>query len=101
MNRRKAHKKRRAAKVKACVMWTLPAEVADTRVVPVLMSRKPTISGDAAYLVIPFDPASREALVEQVAQEIRDWTTGRAESIWASRAALAILHPDFAKEGGR
>jgi hypothetical protein len=54
-------------------------------------------------LVIPFDAASREALVRKAGDDLANWN-GKNEpnGDWfekAARAVLATLHPDFAKEG--
>lgn len=48
-------------------------------------------------LVIPFDPASREALVDQMAEAILRGNDPRS----SARCALATLHPDFNKEEAR
>lgn len=57
-----------------------------------IVSLKKPMPSDMPVLVIPFDAASREALVAQVSAEV-----GAVDA----RKALACLHPDFAKEGSK
>ena len=48
----------------------------------------------ADFLVISFDAASREQLVEQAVDAVQNVTGERNREL----AVLSILHPDFAKE---
>jgi hypothetical protein len=103
-------KKAKRVKVRARVMFTCGE---DNVTVPI--ERAKYYSGPypvSPVLVIPFDAASREAIVEQMAEELLavhrlHLVKGKARAglirsmLPSARAILATLHPDFAKEGGR
>lgn len=85
-----------AKKINVRLMWTCGEENVTTS------KKKAKYYGGffpvLPVLVIPFDLASRDVLVKQAAQWIRDETPGKAESLYISRAVLATLHPNFIKE---
>jgi len=79
-----APKKRRAGKVQT---WVCQVDSGGQPMMPFS-----ELSGPA--LVIPFDAASREQLVELTVDAVQNVTGERNRVL----AVLSILHPDFAKE---
>ncbi len=89
----KSNNPMRTKRVNARKMWTCGKDNVTTP-----LSRARYYGGFcpvAPVLVIPFDAASREQLIELAVDAVQNVTGERNRVL----AALSILHPDFAKEG--